>query len=112
VGGLAVGGGAIGVLAVGGGAAGLVAQGGAAIGWYARGGGAIGAHVVNFAGASSQAARDMFESLKWFFGAWPPNLVAQLQPIGWIGLAMLVTSILIAIPALWKWRGEDDSTDA
>jgi hypothetical protein len=105
IGGLATGGAAIGTLAAGGGAIGIVAQGGGAVGYIARGGGAAGVHTITM-GQASPIAQSVFDSLRWFFGPWPPGLGTQFQPLAAIGLATLVAGLIIGAVAMWKLRSE------
>ncbi|MCI0363196.1 MAG: hypothetical protein L0Y44_12335 [Phycisphaerales bacterium] len=95
IGGLAAGGGAIGGAASGGGAVGYVAQGGGAIGYYARGGGAVGVHTVPMPPAQPSAeAQNAFDSMSWFFGAWPPSGLSGFRSM------MVVAGLTIAVAVL------------
>jgi hypothetical protein len=105
IGGLATGGAAIGALAAGGGAIGIVAQGGGAVGYIARGGSAVGVHTISMFRASP-VAQSVFDSLRWFFGPWPPGPATQLQPLMTIGFATFVAALVIGAIAMWKLRSE------
>jgi predicted RNA-binding Zn-ribbon protein involved in translation (DUF1610 family) len=95
IGGVAAGGGAVGGIASGGGALGFVAQGGGAVGYYARGGGAWGVHTAGMpAQPASPEAMKVFDSLSWFFGAWPPNSISSLQSF------LITAAIALGVGAL------------
>ena len=101
IGGMAMGGGAVGGIATGGGAAGYVAQGGGAVGYYARGGGAIGVHTIQMTpgAANSPQAQSVFDSLSWFFGAWPPNSYSTMQPALVLGGTITILAATLALIA-------------
>jgi hypothetical protein len=101
LGGMSMGGLSLGGISTGGGAIGYVAQGGGAVGYYARGGSAIGAHTIKMTpgATNSPEAQSVFDSLSWFFGAWPPNSVSMLQPVLVLGGTMIVLAGILAMIA-------------
>lgn len=101
VGGFAMGGGAIGGVSTGGGAVGYIAQGGGAVGYYARGGGAVGVHTIQMTpgATNSPEAQRVFDSMSWFFGAWPPNSFSSIQPMLVLGGTILLVAVLLGLIA-------------
>lgn len=107
IGGIAAGGGAGGAIASGGFAAGLVANGGGAVGYFARGGGAYGAHTIGLnTGVSSPQAANVFDSLWWFFGPWPPDVISALQPLAIVVAFTLGVSAVLGLAAWLAYRSD------
>jgi hypothetical protein len=98
IGGLAWGGLAMGVLVSGGLAMGYVASGGLAMGYYAVGGGPFGVHVAG-PGRSDQAAVDMLQHLRWFFGGPGFGITTMIGPMVAIGLIDLAASTIVGASA-------------
>jgi predicted RNA-binding Zn-ribbon protein involved in translation (DUF1610 family) len=97
-GGVAAGGGAIGgVLGMGGGAAGFIAQGGGALGVFARGGSAFGKFVISAGGRADPEALNLFQSLGWFTGPWPPwGFLSAALPLMYVSAVTLGLAVLCA----------------
>jgi hypothetical protein len=100
IGGIAVGGCAIGGIAVGGAAIGGIASGGGAAGIVAQGGGAFGHYVRDARGTRPAAAAEVFASLSWLLGSWPPRGAGPMLPMIANVVLTILAAAIVAIPAL------------
>lgn len=100
----AIGGFAIGAgISVGGFAIGSIAEGGGAVGFIAQGGGAFGIHARGGNVRPSPGSAQVFESLRWLMGPWPPprnNPFSMLRLMVVPPVISIVMSTIIGFTAL------------